>query len=78
MDCVCFALVGPHLQGIGGQGVKTWRCIHGAFALWSMSMPLCKEGIDICGGEDHTCKGISRAIMLKPTDKKRKSLLRKI
>jgi hypothetical protein len=22
MDCVCFALVGPHLQGIRGQGVK--------------------------------------------------------
>jgi len=44
----------------------------------SMSMPLCKESLDICAGKGHTCKGFSRAIMLEPTPKKRKSLLRKI
>ena len=31
MNCVRFALVWPHRRGIGGQGVKTWRCIHGAW-----------------------------------------------
>ena len=35
VNCVCFALVWPHRRGIGGQGVKAWRCIHGACALWT-------------------------------------------
>ena len=32
---VCFALVWPHRRGIGGQGVETRLCIHGACALWT-------------------------------------------
>ena len=35
VNCVCFALVWPHRRGIGGQGVKTRLCIHGACALWT-------------------------------------------
>ena len=35
IESVCLALVWPHRRGIGGQGVKTWCCIHGACALWA-------------------------------------------
>ena len=34
-ECVCFTLVWPHQRGIGGQGVKAWRCMHEACALWT-------------------------------------------